>query len=165
MKVLVLSDTHIPVATDKLSEKIIEEAKSSDCCIHAGDFLNQAALETLNSLTKTYGVCGNMDDEDLQEALPKKQIIKLEEITIGLIHGRGNPNNLINYINKEFSKEFDEIDIFVFGHSHYPLNKEIEGKIYFNPGSSTDKVFAPYLSYGILEINGKEVKRRIEKIG
>jgi len=38
-------------------------------------------------------------------------------------------------------------------------------KIYFNPGSPTDTIFAPYQSYGILEINGKEIKRSIVKIG
>ena len=44
-------------------------------------------------------------------------------------------------------------------------NKEIEGKIYFNPGSPTDKMFTPHLSYGILEINGKNLKRKVVKIG
>ena len=41
----------------------------------------------------------------------------------------------------------------------------IDGKIYFNPGSPTDRVFAPYNSYGIIEIKDGKLKRRIVKIG
>jgi len=165
MRVLVISDTHIPVSADKIPSVIEAEAKISDCCLHAGDFITNETLEILNSWIKTYGVHGNMDDVEIIEKLPAKQTIKLEDVTIGLIHGRGTPNKMIDYINHEFSQEFDKIDIFVFGHSHYPLNKEIEGKIYFNPGSPTDQIFTPYRSYGILEINGSQIKRKVVKIG
>lgn len=165
MRVLVISDTHIPIAANKLPSIIEEEAKLSDCCLHGGDFVIYPVFKTLNTWTKVYGVYGNMDDSMVREKLPAKQIIKLEEITLGLIHGGGHPSNLIDYINKEFSKEFKDIDIFVFGHSHCPLDKVIDGKIYFNSGSPTDRTFAPYCSYGILEIEGKEIKRRIVRIG
>ena len=164
MRILVISDTHIPANKSKLPAVIEEEAKMCDCCLHCGDFIAYSVYKTLNSWIKTYGVCGNMDNGEIYRKLPSKQIIKLEEVTLGLTHGRGHPNNLINYINHEFSQEFKEIDIFAFGHSHYPLNKEIEGKIYFNPGSSTDKISVPHCSYGILEITGKKIKRRLVKI-
>ena len=54
-----------------------------------------------------------------------------------------------------FSQEMEKIDLFVFGHSHRAFDEERDGKIYFNPGSCTDKVFTPQCSYGILEIEGK----------
>jgi hypothetical protein len=164
MRILVISDTHIPVAADNLPSLIKEEAKKSDCCLHAGDFISWQAFEEISSLTKTHAVSGNMDTLQIREKLPEKLIIELEKVKVALIHGRGAPSNLIYYINKEFSDAFKDIDIFVFGHSHYPLDKEIEGKIYFNPGSPTDKVFTHYLSYGILEIKEKKIKRRIVKI-
>jgi hypothetical protein len=85
----------------------------------------------------------------------------VENINIGLIHGRGAPSNLIYFINEEFKKERENIDIFVFGHSHSPLNKKIDGKIYFNPGSPTDKIFAPYNSYGIIQIEDKTVNLKV----
>ncbi|MCM8820062.1 MAG: metallophosphoesterase family protein, partial [Candidatus Omnitrophica bacterium] len=68
------------------------------------------------------------------------------------------------YIKDEFIDAFDEIDIFVFGHSHFPIDEEIDGKIFFNPGSPTDKIYAPYCSYGSLEINDKTIERRIIKL-
>ena len=165
MRILVVSDTHIPTIAEKIPPIIEKEAKNSDLCIHGGDWITYSIFTSINSLIKTYGVCGNMDDISIKEKLPSKQIINLEKITIGLTHGKGNPAKLLEYLDKEFSKDFKNIDIFVFGHSHLPLDKEINGKIYFNPGSITDTVFAPYRSYGILEINGKNIKRRIIKIG
>lgn len=164
MRILVISDTHIPVTAEKLPAIIEEEARKSDYCLHCGDFIAYSVFETLSSLTKTYGVCGNMDDDCVQERLPQKRIIKLPGLSIGLTHGSGHPDNIINCINKTFAEEFSAVDIFVFGHSHKPLNKKINGKIYFNPGSVLDKVFAEYRSYGILEVEDGSLKRRLVKI-
>lgn len=164
MRVLVLSDTHIPVAAEKLPPIIEQEAKKSDYCLHAGDFITSDVFKELSGWTKTIGVHGNMDDDELRDELSDREIVKIADVTIGLTHGRGSPSNLLHCINTVFLDNTKNIDIFVFGHSHYPLNKEIDGKIYFNPGSPTDKTFAPYLSYGILDIEGKDLKRRIVKV-
>lgn len=165
MKILVISDTHIPAVAKSLPAIIKKEAKESDCCIHCGDFIEYQVYEKLNTYTKIYGVCGNMDSVSIREKLPQKQIIKLEDTTIGITHGRGSPNNLINHVTNEFFEELADIDIFIYGHSHKPSDEKISGKIYFNPGSPTDTIFSPYLSYGILEIEGKRIERRIVKIG
>ncbi|UCG35608.1 MAG: metallophosphoesterase [Candidatus Omnitrophota bacterium] len=164
MRILVISDTHIPLTAETLPPLIEKEAKKSDCCLHAGDLISKEVLQKLSSLTKTYAVYGNMDDPELKRELPQKLIIPCEEVTIGLTHGRGSPANLIQIIQKEFAKEKKQIDIFVFGHTHSPIDREINGKIYFNPGSPTDTFFTPYRSYGILEIEGKSIKRRIIRI-
>jgi len=165
MKILVLSDTHIPVTASKLSKIIEKEAKACDCCLHCGDYIIYPVYEVLSQWAKIYGVCGNMDEDTIKNNLPAKQILKFEEITLAITHGAGHPKKILEHINREFASEAKDIDIFVFGHSHMPLNEEINGKIYFNPGSPTDTIFAPYQSYGILEINGKEIKRSIVKIG
>jgi predicted phosphodiesterase len=44
------------------------------------------------------------------------------------------------------------IDAVVFGHSHHPLNEQHSGILCFNPGSPTDRIFAPFNSIGILEV-------------
>ncbi|MFA5337009.1 MAG: metallophosphoesterase [Candidatus Omnitrophota bacterium] len=163
MRVLVISDTHIPVVADKLPAVVIEEAKKSDACIHAGDFVDVKVFYELSKITKTYAVCGNMDNSDIRKELPEKQIIELGSIRAGLIHGRGSPATLMNYIDTEFKQELNTLNIIIFGHTHHPLDKEIGGRVYFNPGSCTDRVFAPEPSYGILEIDGKNITRRIVK--
>ena len=61
-------------------------------------------------------------------------------------------------------KEFKQVDVIIFGHSHIPCNERIDGVLFFNPGSPTDKIFAPYNSYGMIEITGKNINARIIKI-
>lgn len=157
MRILVLSDTHIPVMAKTLPQQVITEASNSQLCLHAGDLVDYTIFEKLSSYTKTLGVCGNMDNEEVRKRLPYKEIVEVEKLRIGIIHGKGAPENLITLINREFEELWDSIQIFVFGHSHQPFCKKIDGKLYFNPGSPTDKVFAPYKSYGILEIKGTDV--------
>lgn len=165
MRILLLSDTHIPVTALGLPDIIEKEARQSDCCLHCGDYIIYQVYETISQWTKIYGVYGNMDGETIKIKLPEKRILKFEGITLALTHGGGHPKKILEYVNKEFAQEYNDIDIFAFGHSHMPINKEINGKIYFNPGSPTDTMFTPYRSYGILEINGRNVRGRIVKIG
>ena len=72
---------------------------------------------------------------------------------------------MIKYVSEEFRDEKDSIDLFIFGHSHKSMDKIINGKIYFNPGSPTDKAFSEYNSYGIITIENSIIKREIKKIG
>ncbi|MFH1772326.1 MAG: metallophosphoesterase [Candidatus Omnitrophota bacterium] len=165
MRILVLSDTHIPASADELPKEIKIEAKKSDYCLHAGDFIEGKVFKLLSKWIKTYGVSGNMDRQELQKELPETQIIKLDNLTFALAHGKGDPASVVDYITRLFAADGNSIDIYIFGHSHIAFNEEIDGKIYFNPGSPTDKVFAPFRSYGILEISNSAFKRRIVKIG
>ncbi|MCK4519952.1 MAG: metallophosphoesterase [Candidatus Omnitrophica bacterium] len=165
MRILVISDTHIPTTAATLPAIIKKEAKASDCCLHCGDFITYPVYCALSQWVKVYGVHGNMDEKTLAGKLPEKQILKFSGITFALTHGGGHPKKILTYVQKEFAQEIKDIDVFVFGHSHNPLNEEIDGKIYFNPGSPTDTVFAPYRSYGIFEIEKGKLKRRIVKIG
>lgn len=161
MRILIISDTHIPSQAASLPNIIKEEALKSDCCLHCGDFTSASTYKTLCSWTKTYAVCGNMDDAVLRKELPPKRILRFEDIGLGLIHGGGHPDNIIAYVQRQFLKEAASIDIFVFGHSHSATDEEHEGKIYFNPGSPTDTVFTARRSYGILTIDRKKIERRI----
>lgn len=161
MRILVLSDTHIPIAADALPAIIDEEARRADCCLHAGDLITYEVYEHLAKLVETHAVCGNMDDQPVIDKLPNKKIIKLEDVTIGLTHGRGAPDAVIPNVDKIFAHEYASIDMFVFGHSHIPTNEVINGKIYFNPGSPTDTMFAAKRTYGIIEIRGKKIIRKV----
>lgn len=164
MKILVISDTHIPVTADQLPETILSALKNCDLCVHAGDFIDYSVFKELTSRVETIGVCGNMDNVSVRKQLPEKQIITAEDVRLGLIHGRGAPDNLPLYVRDRFDEEWDDLDGVIFGHSHKPFNKTIEGKLFFNPGSAMDKVFADYNSYGILDIHGHKINAEIIKI-
>jgi len=160
MNIGVVSDTHNSDAG--IPNKILESLKNMDMILHAGDLMELKILESLKSVCKDVkAVWGNMDSKDIRKQLPEKQIISVGKYRIGLTHGSGAPAFLIELVTDIFKS--DNVNIIIFGHSHYPIN-ERRGKIlYFNPGSLTDKVFCPFNSYGIIEIN-EEIKARIVKI-
>ena len=163
MKIGIISDTHIPDRAAKIPDKVLEAFKEVELILHAGDLVDSDVLENLKSVCKEVrAVRGNMDHPHVQQALPEKQIIEIEGHRIGLIHGYGAPNRLIELVTKVFEK--DKVDIIVFGHSHSPTNEKKGKVLYFNPGSPTEKIFSPYNSYGILEITKDKVVGTIIKI-
>lgn len=164
MRIIVISDTHIPVMTQKLPPEIKTELKKCDMCLHAGDFIEYSVFKELSSVVETHGVCGNMDSLELKKKMPEKELIEVEDVTIGLAHGRGAPDTVPSFIEELFCDEFDRIDVFVYGHSHQPGVIKRKGKMFFNPGSLSDTIYAPYRSYGVLEINGKTIKPEIVRL-
>jgi len=160
MKIGIVSDTHIPKAALDLPEDVYNDFVSVDLILHAGDLVELAVIRNLEKIAPVKAVYGNMDMHEVKETLPMKDIIKVGKFRIGLIHGYGHPNSLIRVVRTEFDKNIDAI---VFGHSHLPLNEKSGNTLFFNPGSPTDKVFAPYNSYGILEV-GKEIIGRIIRV-
>ena len=153
MRIIVLSDTHVPRMAKDIPKAVYEEIKKADMVLHAGDFAEISFLEKLRKLKKTIGVYGNMDSRELSSALKAKEIIEAGKFRIGLIHGWGASEGLTDRILGEFKG--DKVDCIIFGHSHHPLNETIKKVLFFNPGSPTDKMFAPYNSYGILEVDEK----------
>lgn len=150
MKIGIISDTHLSGTNCELPEKLIADFKKCDLIIHAGDLTDICVLEALNKMSKTEAVCGNMDSHSLKPRLAEKKIFNIEGKKICVMHGYGHPDKLVGILKNEFFKE--NPDIIIFGHSHCPKNEYIDGVLFFNPGSATDTVYAPYRSYGIIEI-------------
>ncbi len=152
MKIVVISDTHIPDRAAGLPVKLTEEIRSADMVIHAGDFVGFEFFQKLKSLCKDLkAVCGNMDPLEIKTSLPQKEIFKVGNFKIGVFHGYGAPNRILEIINSEFKSE--KLDIIVFGHTHSALNEKREGIVFFNPGSPTDKLCVDCNTYGVIEIN------------
>jgi hypothetical protein len=162
IKITVISDTHIPVNAKVIPKEVLNSAKVSDMVIHAGDLADLEVLAQLKAACKNViAVRGNMDSLEVKNKLPEKEIIDVQNFKIGVMHGFGPPDKLIDIMKQSFKS--DKVDVIIFGHSHKPFNENVNGILFFNPGSVTDKFFAPYNSYGIIEIND-EIKARIVKI-
>ncbi len=161
MKIVVLSDTHIPESAKDLPEAVYADLKDAQLILHAGDLTSVEFLKKLEKIAEVKAVCGNMDEPDLQKMLPAKQIVRAGKFSIGLMHGCGHPDDLVNLAVKEFAK--DKPNIVIFGHSHKPLNMHKCGMLIFNPGSPTDKIFANINTYGIITIDNT-VNVRLVKI-
>jgi len=157
LKIVVLSDTHIPRVSTDLPGKVYDEIKGADMILHAGDFVDREVLDALKKLKKVHAVYGNMDSPELRRILKEKEVIQAGNFKIGLIHGYGAPRDLIGTVKAEFPG----VDAIVFGHSHEPANVVKDGILFFNPGSPTDTVFAAKKTFGILEVTDKKIEGRI----
>lgn len=153
MKVVVLSDTHMPKKAKTLPKILQNDLTDSDLIIHAGDFQSADFYNELKSYGKLIGVTGNVDTIEIQELLAEKQLITLNGFSIGIVHGHGSKLTTEKRALAAF--EGVKTDCIIFGHSHIPVHKKVNGTLLFNPGSPTDKRRQPRYSYGILTINSE----------
>lgn len=175
MKIGVLSDTHLSASTgivetvknkvrnkrtlDDLYTIIQQHFHDVDLILHAGDFVILPVFEALQNIAPVEGVRGNMDNIDIQRQFPTKKVLELAGFKIGLTHGDGAPQGIIERVRQYFPEKVDAI---VFGHSHQPVNEVRDGILFFNPGSPTDRIFASQNSIGILELSDSIQGRLIQ---
>ena len=150
MRIGVIADTHIKTESQLSPLKDIVERYLSDVdmILHAGDLVNLAVMNYLEGIAPTVAVCGNMDFPEVKEALPAEKLVEVAGLKIGLTHGWGPPEGLVERV----VSKFPEADCVVFGHSHSPYNQLVGGVLCFNPGSPTDKIFTQTNSLGILNL-------------
>ena len=60
-------------------------------------------------------------------------------------------------------KEFDNVDLIVYGHSHTPFWGKVGDVLFLNPGSPTDNRYAPYNSVALLTV-GDELTAEIVRM-
>ncbi len=162
MKIVVISDTHIPDKAEGLPAKLTEEIRGADMVIHAGDFVGFDFFQKLKSLCKNLkAVSGNMDPQEIKDILLRKEIFKAGNFKIGIFHGFGAPNKIFEVLGAEFKG--DKLDVIVFGHTHSAFNEQRENALFFNPGSPTDKACEDCNTYGIIEVNDK-IEAKIIKV-
>lgn len=149
MKIGVISDTHIPTISRSLPTKVFELFKDVDMILHAGDIVELSVLDELRAIAPVEAVAGNMDGEDVRIRLLPKKVMNLGRYTVGLIHGKFK----IDVQREMIRKEFDKVDIIVYGHSHRPFWGKMGDVWFLNPGSPTDTVHAPFHSVAILHLN------------
>ena len=157
MLIGVVSDTH----SRPLPKQLIKEFQGADFIIHAGDFCDAADYEAVKKIKDLKAVYGNMDSPELRKRLPRKLVIPCGKFSIGVYHGEGPAYTVLDKVRNEFLK--DKVDAVIFGHSHQALNQQINGILYFNPGSPND-VCATCCTYGILEVSAKEIQGKIIKV-
>ena len=143
MKLGIISDTHgrtfeeIPAAIRKALADV-------DIIIHAGDFTQKPVLDGLRAMGQVIAVHGNMDSIELKENLPERHMFEASGKKIGLIHGSGAPWGIAERVKKQFSG----VDIIIFGHSHEPYNRYIQGVLLVNPGQAKN-------SFGLMTIDDR----------
>ncbi len=151
MRILVISDTHVPARADALPGEVAAAlASGPDLVIHAGDLTSPAILEQLEMSPHFKGVSGNMDPPEVTASLPRERVIEVQGLRIGVLHGDGpgrGPD-----MAESLATWFDEADIVVSGHTHRPHLVVLDGVYLFNPGSATDPRGGSAPSIGWIEI-------------
>jgi uncharacterized protein len=153
MKIIVLSDTHLPKRKKGLPARLVDELKDVELIIHAGDWQTLDVYHELQSYAKVEGVYGNVDDEEIMGLLPSKKILEAGGFRVGITHGHGKGKTTEKRAIGAF--EGEKVDCIIFGHSHIPV-KRYEGEILiFNPGSPTDKRRQKQYTFGVFSISDK----------
>lgn len=151
MKLGIISGTHIRTI-DEMPAAIRKALTDVDLVVHAGDFTHKAVLDGLRAIRPIKTVRGNMDSMELKRILPEKDVFDVNGRKIGLIHGSGAPWGIPERVRKQFSG----VDIIIFGHSHEPCNRYIQGVLLLNPGQARN-------SFSLLTIDG-EIRAHILKV-
>ena len=159
MQILVTSDTHLSDPSE-LPPELINVANSSEMILHAGDFISSDIHDFLDGLGNLIAVRGNSDEAALRGRLPLKQVVEINGVKIGLIHGSGTPFGMA----RRSVMEFPEAQAVVYGHAHKP-NKEMIGDVLvINPGSPTANRFQSKNTYGLLIIHQGSVRGKIVEL-
>lgn len=161
MKIGVISDTHIPFFSSHIPSEVRNSFSSCDLIVHAGDIVEAGALDELKGIAETRAVQGNMDSDELKSSLPDSIVFEFSGKKIGVVHGKGSGKTVLDWVKGFFS---ERLDIVIFGHSHTCFNEKIGNTLYFNPGSATDTIFSRRRTYGLIYVEGENMRGEIIEI-
>lgn len=150
VRLLLLSDTHVPVRAKRLPAELLGEAERADVVMHAGDWVDTATLDLLEARARRLiGVFGNNDGPELRERLPEVARAELGGLRFGVVHETGPARGR----EDRCARRFPDLDVLVFGHSHIPWDTSAPGgPRLLNPGSPTDRRRQPYCTYMTLVV-------------
>ncbi|MFK4869261.1 metallophosphoesterase family protein [Streptomyces sp. CSMPJR101] len=145
MRLLLMSDTHLPKRAKALPEPLLAELPRADVVFHAGDWVDTATLDLLESRSaRLVAVYGNNDGPGLRARLPEIARAELGGLRFGVIHETGASQGR----EARCAARFPDLDVLVFGHSHIPWDTTAAtGLRLLNPGSPTDRRRQPYCTY------------------
>ncbi|MBI3214291.1 MAG: metallophosphoesterase [Mycobacterium sp.] len=137
MKLLLIADTHVPKRARDLPAVVWDEVARADVVIHAGDWVDIALLDTLESRAARLVACwGNNDGPDLRARLPERADVTLGGVRFTVTHETGASAGR----DARMSALYPDTDVLVFGHSHIPWDTtSATGLRLLNPGSPTDR--------------------------
>ncbi len=145
MRLLLISDTHLPVRAKKLPAPVWDAVDDADVVIHAGDWVSVGLLDELESrAARLVGCWGNNDGPELRARLPEVARVDLDGLSVAVVHETGPAKGR----EERCAAAYPGVDLLVFGHSHIPWDTTGPGGLrLLNPGSPTDRRRQPYCTY------------------
>ncbi|MGW7282645.1 metallophosphoesterase family protein [Streptomyces sp. NPDC054844] len=150
MRLLLMSDTHLPKRAGELPAPLLAEIPRSDVVLHAGDWVDTATLDLLESRSRRLvAVYGNNDGPGLRARLPEVAYADLGGLRFGVVHETGAAQGR----ERRCAESYPDLDVLVFGHSHIPWDTTTDtGLRLLNPGSPTDRRRQPHCTYMTAEV-------------
>jgi uncharacterized protein len=153
MKIGVISDTH-----NFFDPRIPELFKDVEHIIHGGDVGSMEIISELEKIAPVTAVSGNTDS-----MLPLREV---EVFELGrhkfLLQHIVQPDTPAVLLSHRVQQE--KPDVIVFGHTHKPFNKTIDGIWYFNPGYAGKLRFNLERSVALLHFQRDKIKPEFLKL-
>ncbi|HEX8036703.1 MAG TPA: metallophosphoesterase family protein [Ktedonobacterales bacterium] len=144
----VMSDTHVPSRARRVPDSVLRHFENVDLIVHAGDLSTLAVLDQLAAYAPVEAVQGNVEQPEVQAALPIKRELLVGGVAIGIVHNLGERKHYA----RNARREFPAARVVIFGHSHIPYLEDADGLLLLNPGSATDRRTQPHCTIAMLII-------------
>ncbi len=178
----VIADTHVPDRSRAVPPAVFEifERAGVQAILHAGDFSSRLVFEQLSRVAPVYAVRGNRDIWVMRH-LPRQRVLTFGGIAIGMVHGHGSLRDYLldkwRYYTRGIGIPVFErraldtftgqpVQVVVFGHIHTPVNRRVDGRLLFNPGTTSTPLYAHRpRTVGLLHIHRETVRGEIVPLG
>ena len=175
----VVTDSHVPERMKTIPESALMSFHQHNvtAILHAGDICNSRALLQLEKVAPVIAVRGNRDIwSSSGRSLPLSVVVEFGGIIIGLTHGHGglwqyffekvlyytvgfSYSRYFQRLHREFS---EDVRVIVFGHTHRMVNKWVDNRLLFNPGSLGPEYYGCNgSSVGILRISDGRISATV----
>ena len=155
MRILVLSDSHGAVEACRLAV----EQSAPDQILHLGDCVRDA--ERLHALFPAIPLTGVPGNCDCRPEEPAEKLLFLGDCRVLICHGHtyGVKQSLVT---AGFAAEEQQLDLFLFGHTHQPFHDRRGKCTFLNPGSIGAFHGA---SFAVLDIGDGRLSARLYRLG
>jgi putative phosphoesterase len=145
-RLLLLADTHLPKRARDLPLEVWDAVEAVDVVVHAGDWVDEAALDALDTRSRRLVACyGNNDGAGLRARLPEVARADVGGLRLAVVHETGPATGREGRCEATYA---GDADVLVFGHSHIPWDTTTQaGLRLLNPGSPTDRRRQPHCTY------------------
>lgn len=150
MRIVVMSDSHGRIERIK---KVIEEQPKAELFIFLGDGTRDFHAAMHGVPKEDWCVCGNCDFGSSDEY---QLISYVKDIQFYCTHGhQWNVKHSLEELIQEAKKK--EVKVLLYGHTHEAYYEYRDGIHIFNPGSLGSPRGPFYPTYGVIDIQGKNI--------
>lgn len=144
IRLLIVSDTHVPHRAKDLPQTVWAEVDRADVVVHAGDWVDVGLLDRLEERSRSLLACwGNNDGSAVRARLPEVATATLAGVRVSVVHETGARERR----DERMRAAHPDTDLLVFGHSHIPWDTSYAGLRLLNPGSPTERRREPHCTY------------------